>query len=111
MFQLGTVFRWHNFPDIRDPSSTTNTRWFVYLGRSSSLLIPVFLYICTTTGKVSEYDSGGPRTDNLFIKFRSGECGFDADCVMDVDINFYEDITEDRLVRCMSDIEVINVLP
>lgn len=110
MFQLGSVFRWDNFPDVRDTPSKPKPRWFVYLGRSGVLLVPVFLYICTTTGKISEYESGGIRASNLFIKFHTGEYGFAKDCVLDIDMNFYEDITKERITACISDIEIIDIL-
>jgi hypothetical protein len=109
--EAGTIFKWQSFPDKRDPNSSIKTRWFIYFGKTGVFISPVILYMCTTTTQLQYYQSAGPRENHKYISFKKGQYGFEDDCILDIDINFYSDITEEQFSKCSSDIEIIQKLP
>jgi hypothetical protein len=111
LFQIGTVFKWLNFPFTQYGNLDIKTRWFIYLGRSSKLNTPVFLYIGTTTSQTQHYDKDGCRSNSNFIRYKAGEFGFDTDCVLDIDADIYDYITESDFNRYSADHELVSVLP
>ncbi len=64
------------------------------------------MYVCTTTTQLDHYKSGGDRFNNLFIEYQKGQFGFKKDCILDIDINFYKDVTADQIKSCMGNIEI-----
>ncbi len=86
--QAGTVLKWIDFPEPID--GEIKPRWFVCLGRSSSLFPPVCYYICTTTTQIYHYESGGDRAHHQNIRFRKNEFEFEDDCVLDLESYYYK---------------------
>ena len=105
MFPAGTVFLWKNFPATRDPSATLKDRWFICLGRSEPSLVPLFIYLCTTTSKVAEYAAGSLRHGHEYFVIRRGESCLPQDSVVDLTTNFYAQITRDQMVTSSAQIE------
>ncbi len=64
--RVGTVFRWNNYP--YPFNGEAKARWFVYLGRSSSFLTPIFARICTTTTQIHHFNIDGKRKNHAFVK-------------------------------------------
>lgn len=83
-FQVGTVFKWNNFPDAKF-GSEIKSRWFIYLGTSSVFSIPILAYISTTTTKIKDFESGGKRESHDKIKFNNTDFPFEEDCILDID--------------------------
>jgi hypothetical protein len=80
---IGTVFKWKNYPKQSD--SITKDRWFVYLGTSSKFYEPLNVFIFTTTSQTNLYEPWEEREKNKnTLKFKAGEFGFDVDCILDV---------------------------
>lgn len=107
MQDAGDVICWRNFPYPRDARGGHKTRWFVCLGRSGLYAQPVFVYLCTPTTVSRYYEAGGERANNQHLRITRGEQGFTEDCILDVDVNLYDDITADQLTKAQSDIEYI----
>lgn len=110
MFSAGDIFIWRNFPYIRDEDSDKKDRYFVFLGRTGPLSTPLFVYICTTTGKIEKYQPGECRCRNDFIKIPENMFGFTTDCILDLTINYYDEFTVEDLSRFASDLQVVGKL-
>ena len=111
MFKVGDVFIWKNFPYIRDTSSSIKNRYFIYVGKTKVFVTPLCLYITTSTTQTKHYEKGGERYNHNVCRFLKGEAGFEEESIIDVDFNFYSDITHEQIKNCMSDIEIIGKVP
>jgi len=111
VYTAGDILLWRRFPYPRDPASEKKDRYFAFLGYSSRLSPPIIAYLCTTTTKLDHYSPGGPRAMNAFHSFRTGECGLPKECVLDLDSNFYPDISEENLAGHGTDIDKIGSIP
>lgn len=83
-FEVGTVFRWDNFPDPRH-GTTRKARWFIYLGESGYFSQVVIAYICTTTTQISHFEPGGDRRSHSHYILHEKNSPFDEDCALDYD--------------------------
>ncbi|MCX7030757.1 MAG: hypothetical protein NTU62_11655 [Spirochaetes bacterium] len=111
MYAAGDILLWRRFPHPRDPASEKKDRYLAFLGYSSRLSPPIIAYLCTTTTKLEHYKPGAPRARNAFHSFREGDCGLPKECVLDLDFNFYADISEEELAGNVADIEKIGSIP
>ena len=111
MFAAGEVLLWRGFPYPRDPDSENKDRYFAFFGYSSRFSTPRIAYLCTTTTKLEYYRTGGSRSRHAFHIFRAGECGLPRECVLDMDLNFYADISEQQLQEHAAHIEKIGSIP
>jgi hypothetical protein len=87
--KVGDVVRWNNFPDPRYSHPLGKARWFICLGKSSSIVPPVMVYIHTTTTQIQHYQSGGHREKHPHLLFNAGEFGFEETCVVDFSEDSY----------------------
>jgi hypothetical protein len=90
-FEVGSVFRWDDFPDPRISSSVIKPRWFVYLGETGALSQVKTAHFCTTTTQAHHFGPGGVRQKHDVIRFQKGSAPFDADCILDCDEPPYSD--------------------
>lgn len=111
MFKVGDVFIWIDFPYIRDISSSAKNRYFIYIGKTKVFVTPLCLYIITSTTQIKYYNQGEERYNHNFCRFFKGECGFEEESVIDVDFNFYSDITQEQIEDCKDDIKIIGKVP
>jgi hypothetical protein len=86
---VGDVLKWDNFKDIKK-GGVIKPRWFIYLGYSSVFLTPIFVHICTTTTKISDFQTGGNRANHNYILFDSNTTPFEQDCILDFDEQPYQ---------------------
>ena len=84
-FEVGTVFRWINFPDPRGPIPDIKPRWLIYLGGTGALSQVKLAYICTTTTQKHHFEPGGSRQKHDTIKFQKSAALFESDCILDCD--------------------------
>jgi len=81
---VGTVFRWKDFPDPRDGG--VKARWFIYLGDSGYLSQVLIAYPCTTTSQINHFQDGGDRRSHDHYLFKkSPKSPFEEDCILDFD--------------------------
>jgi hypothetical protein len=81
---VGTVFRWKDFPGPR--GGGVKARWFIYLGDSGYFSQVLLAYICTTTTQIQHFQLGGDRSSHdhfIFKKWPSSP--FEDDCILDFD--------------------------
>ncbi len=79
---IGTVFKWINYPKPRD--CIIKDRWFVYFGTTSILALEQNVFIFTATSKTNLYKRGSCRENHKnIIGFKTGECGFEKPCILD----------------------------
>ena len=109
--EVGAVFIWQSFPFSKFTQIEIKPRWFVYLGKTSIISSPIFVLLATTTTQLHHYERGGERNDHSIAKFRSGEFGFEQDCVLDVGWSFYADIPESVFIEYKADIDIKGRLP
>lgn len=103
--ELGTVFRWTNFPLARY-GDKDKPRWFVCVGFSGYLSHVASLYLCTTTTQIDNFNSSGSRKGHSHFIFKVSEfpC-FEQDCAIDFDEKPYV-IPEGYLSSYEKDLEV-----
>jgi hypothetical protein len=106
--KVGTVFKWHNFEDRKDKDSKIKPRWFVYLGKTSKFSLPIYHIICTTTTKLSKFETGGERENHDIIRFNHKTTPFEEDCVLDLNESYYS--IEENKFENNNDIELIGEL-
>jgi len=83
----GTVFWWKNFPFPKF-GGEIKPRWFICLGDTGSLCIPVSLHFCTTTTAIEDFKPGGKRGSHRVFRFEKKRYPyFSEDCILD----FYEE--------------------
>lgn len=105
--RIGTVIKWLDYPFQADQE--VKDRWFVYLGTSSFLENPLFVYICTATTQKHHYQYRGKRSHHQCLSFKKGQFGFEQDCL--VDPNMLESVTSSVFEECASQIEEVSILP
>ena len=103
--RVGDVIRWSNFPDPRYQQPIGKARWFICLGKSSSITPPAFFYIHTTTTQIQKFQPGGPRENHPHLVFNAGEFGFEETCIIDFTEDFYS-YSESDINRNASNIEI-----
>lgn len=109
--EIGQVFIWHDFPFIRDGLSEEKNRWFIYLGRGSTLDTPLYIYMITPTSQDKFYKSGGTRYNNNYIEIKAGIGGLLKDSYIDFTMNFYSDIPKSSFDTFDSFLEKQKKLP
>ena len=107
--KVGDVIRWNNFPDPRYSQPPGKARWFICLGKSSSITPPVMVYIHTTTTQIQNFQPGGPREKHPHLLFNTDEFGFEETCVLDFLEDFYS-YPESDINRNASNIEIKGTL-
>lgn len=80
--KAGTVIRWANFPE-QNKGGDIKARWVIYLGKSTSLVSPIFCHFSTTTTHINDFQKGGKRYGHPFLSFKAVETPFDQDCIID----------------------------
>lgn len=106
--KVGDVIRWHDFPYPK--AGIIKPRWFIYLGRSSTLTPPVFLYFCTTTTQLQHFIVGGDRSNHACRRFDVRQFSiFEEDCILDYDEEIYA-LLEDKFIKCKTNIEIKGTL-
>lgn len=108
-FEIGSVFRWDNFPSPRVGPPGIKPRWFIYLGQSDIFSQVVFAHFCTTTTQTQHFAPGGSRQNHDKIKFAKGSSPFDEDCFLDCDEPPYTDSLQK--LENEENIEVKGILP
>ena len=102
--KVGDVIRWHDFPYPK--AGNIKPRWFIYLGRSSTLTPPVFVYFCTTTTQLQHFNIGGDRSNHAVRRFDVRQFSvFEEDCILDYDEDIYN-LQEDKLLKCEANITI-----
>ena len=107
--KVGDVIRWNNFPDPRYAQPLGKARWFICLGKSSSITPPVKFYIHTTTTQIQSFQPGGPSEKHPHLVFNAGEFGFEETCVLDIQEGPYS-CSESDINRNLSNIEIKGTL-
>ncbi|MCX6090695.1 MAG: hypothetical protein NTX88_10090 [Candidatus Atribacteria bacterium] len=107
--KVGDVIRWNNFPDPRYSQPPGKARWFVCLGKTSSVTPSVMIYIHTTTTQIQHYPPGGPRARNPHLLFNAGSFGFEEPCVLDFSEDPYS-YPESDINKNISNIEIKETL-
>jgi hypothetical protein len=103
--EIGTVFRWDNFPLPRY-GNETKARWFIYLGETGPFSQIAIIYLVTTTTQTAHFQSGGARSRHDKFKFEARQFpAFEEDCILDFDDPPYP-IEKERLLNKQSDISV-----
>ncbi len=83
--QVGTVFKWDNFPSPRY-GGETKARWFIYLGETGQFSQIASVYLCTTTAQTDHFKTGGSRERHSHFKFEVRQFSeFEKDCILDFD--------------------------
>ena len=102
--KVGDVIRWNDFPYRR--SGEIKPRWFIYLGRSSFITTPTYLYFCTTTTQLQHYAVGGQRSNHACKRFDVCQFPmFEENCILDYDQDIY-DLLEDKFIKCKANIDI-----
>jgi len=103
--EIGTVFRWDNFPLPRY-GDETKARWFIYLGETGPFSQIAIIYLGTTTTQTSHFQSGGTRSGHSHFRFEARQFPpFEEDCILDFDDPPYP-IEKERFLNKQSDISV-----
>lgn len=103
--EIGTVFRWDNFPLPRY-GDETKARWFIYLGETGTFSQIAIIYLATTTTQTAHFQSGGTRSGHGHFKFEARQFpAFEEDCILDFDDPPYH-IERARFLNNQSDISV-----
>jgi len=83
--EIGTVFRWDNFPLPRY-GNETKARWFIYLGETGPFSQIASTYLVTTTTQADHFQSGGARSGHGHFRFEARQFpAFEEDCILDFD--------------------------
>lgn len=109
--KAGDVFIWDKFPYVRDVGSEEKPRWFIHCGRTSIIDPTKFVLLITTTTQKEHYDSTGRRHSHDIMRITKGTAGFQENCTVDLNMNFYTDITESDFQHCESDLKKEGELP
>ena len=101
---VGDVIRWDDFPYPKD--GPIKARWFIYLGRTSLVSCPIFVYLCTTTTQIQQFAPGGNRSNHTSRTFNVNQFSmFDDNCILDFDEDLHE-VTETVIEKCKDKIEI-----
>jgi len=101
--EVGTLFRWNNFPDPRY-GSDIKARWFIYLGDTGPFSQIAIFYLATTTTQTNNFLKGGTRAGHSHFKFETRQFPiFDEDCIIDFDESPYS-IEKENFLKKQSDI-------
>ncbi|MDO8723218.1 MAG: hypothetical protein Q7J31_13495 [Syntrophales bacterium] len=104
-FEIGTVFRWDNFPLPRY-GDETKARWFIYLGETGTFSHIAIIYLVTTTTQTNHFQSGGARSGHGHFRFEPRQFpAFEEDSILDFDDQPYA-IEKTRYLSNESDISV-----
>ena len=105
--KVGTVFCWNRF--LHRGRESKNS-WFIYLGKTGYGADPPHAYIGRTTTQLNYYAPGQYRARRKKMSFARGECGFEEECLLDVDEDIistlmveFEESTEIVLKGCLPD--------
>ncbi len=103
--EVGTVFRWDNFPDARY-GSEEKARWFICVGFSGKFAQIAMVYLCTTTTQLEKFKKTGSRAAHSKHIFTTNQfqC-FEQDCAIDFDERPYP-LEKSKLSVCQKDIEI-----
>lgn len=83
--EIGTVFRWDNFPLPRY-GNETKARWFIYLGETRTFSQIAIIYLGTTTTQTAHFQSGGTRSGHGHFRSEARQFpAFEEDCILDFD--------------------------
>jgi len=110
--ELGTVFRWNNFPFPRYPNNenTNKPRWFICVGFSGEFAQVAVAYLCTTTTQVEKFQSSGVRSGHAHFVFKTSQFDFfEEDCVIDFDERPYT-MSKEQLKALETEIEIMGIL-
>lgn len=103
--KVGDVIRWNDFPYPKE--GEIKPRWFIYLGRSSNITHPIFLYFCTTTTQLQYFNAGGNRAHHTLKRFDVRQFSiFEENCILDYEEGIYDNLTEDKFIKCEANIEM-----
>jgi hypothetical protein len=103
--EVGTVFRWNNFPNPKY-GKETKARWFIYIGSSGRFAQIAVLYLCTTTTQLEKFQAFGNRQGHSCFTFETNQFKmFDEDCVIDFDEKPYR-VTPSKLTAHQKDISI-----
>jgi hypothetical protein len=100
--ELGTVFRWNNFPDARY-GEKDKARWFICVGFSGIFAQVAEVFLCTTTTQLEAFKDPKRRKGHNHHIFKTKP--FDSECAID----FFEapySITQDKIDKLQNDIEI-----
>jgi hypothetical protein len=88
--ELGTVFRWNNFP-FPKYGGEEKARWFICIGFSGIFAQVAVAYLCTTTTHLQQFGPAGKRKNHDHFKFSKDQFPiFEQDCVVDFDAPIYD---------------------
>ena len=105
ILEIGTVFRWINFPVPRY-GEQEKPRWFICIGFSSIVSGIEDIYLCTTTTQLNSFKSSGSRKGHRHFIFNTDKFPFfDEDCIIDFDEKPYT-ISKEKLNKCKDDISI-----
>lgn len=91
----GDVIKISNF-DLPRIGNEIKNIWGIYLGIDGIFDCPVFIYFCRTTTQEKDFGPGGNRASHKYIKFISGQYGFEDDCLIDLNERPFTDITKEK---------------
>lgn len=88
--RVGTVFILHSLYSNPKFNYNPKERYFIYLGKSSSIDDDgVIAILASPTTQTQYYESFGNRVKHPHVSFKGGEFGFTEDCVLDLTIIDY----------------------
>ncbi|MBW6484639.1 MAG: hypothetical protein K0B01_00590 [Syntrophobacterales bacterium] len=103
--EIGTVFRWDNFPLPRY-GDETKARWFIYLGETGPFAQIAIIYLVTTTTQTAHFQPGGNRYGHSHFQFEARQFpAFEKDCIIDFNDPPYP-IEKARFANKQSDLSV-----
>jgi len=101
--EVGTVFRWDNFP-LRRFGSESKPRWFICLGFSGIFAQVAIIYLSTTTTQLQHFETSGTRRNHSHFIFKTNQHPvFEEDCAVDFDERPYP-VNEAKIKSCRNDI-------
>ena len=100
---IGTIFRWDNFPLPRY-GGETKPRWFIYLGETGPFSQIAIIYLATTTTQKAHFETNGDRCHHDFFRFEARQFSeFEEDCILDFNEAPYP-IEKDKFLKAQCDI-------
>ncbi len=103
--EVGTVFRWDNFPSHRF-GSESKPRWFICLGFSGIFAQVATVYLSTTTTQLQHFGTSGTRRNHSHFIFKTNQHPiFEEDCVIDFDERPYP-VAETKIESHQNDIHI-----
>jgi hypothetical protein len=107
-FQVGVLFKWHNFPFQHD--EIVKDRYFIYLGCPNRMITPQIEYFLVTgTSLTQYYEPNRERHNSQHIRFNANEHNLPLDTVFDIDIGF-DHFPEDTVSHECRNMEIMSHL-